>query len=145
MQKAVRKLLDKPELVSYWLAIGKGPTLAREYAMTSPIEEILGHLGAAKMQTLPEDDQIIAGHVRDAHEIALGLFRQERSHLTKAQRIAGHFLPMTDSERVELIRLIAKPLSCYAHGYDTIENALDWIDQDIAEDDAASQRIVGGY
>lgn len=63
--------------------------------------------------------------------------------MTKAQRIAGHFLPMTDSERVELIRLIAKPLSCY-NGYDTIENALDWIDQDIAEDDAAANRHWAG-
>ncbi len=34
------------------------------------ILEIIGHLGASIVQTLPSDDQIIAGHVREAYLIA---------------------------------------------------------------------------
>lgn len=41
--------------------------------MRAQIEEIVGHLGAAKTQSLPSDDQIIAGHVSDALAIAKGL------------------------------------------------------------------------
>lgn len=39
------------------------------------VETILDHLGAAKGQTLPSDDQIIAGHVIAAHAVALSLLR----------------------------------------------------------------------
>lgn len=39
------------------------------------VEEILGHLGAAKMQIQPTDDRIIADHIQAAHALALALFR----------------------------------------------------------------------
>ena len=37
--------------------------------LKNAIIEIRGHLGAAVAQSIPEDDQIIMGHVRDALEI----------------------------------------------------------------------------
>lgn len=39
------------------------------------VEEILGHLGAAKMQLTPSDDRIISDHIHAAHALALVLFR----------------------------------------------------------------------
>lgn len=36
--------------------------------------EIIGHLGAAVSQSLPSDDQIIMGHVRQALEFAKTLW-----------------------------------------------------------------------
>lgn len=33
-------------------------------------DELIGHLGAALMQTIPSDDQIIMDHVREAERIA---------------------------------------------------------------------------
>lgn len=47
----------------------------------SPVDallEIVGHLGAAISQTIPEDDQIIAAHVRQAHALATMLWRSQR-------------------------------------------------------------------
>lgn len=41
------------------------------------LTEIIGHLGAVLIQTIPSDDQIIIGHVRDAHELACQLRRQK--------------------------------------------------------------------
>lgn len=38
--------------------------------------EIIGHLGAALIQSVPTDDQIIMDHIRDAHEAAKTLRRQ---------------------------------------------------------------------
>lgn len=38
-------------------------------------EEVLGHLGAAKMQLLPSDDARISDHIKAAHAHALDLFR----------------------------------------------------------------------
>ena len=38
-------------------------------------EQIVGHLGAALIQALPSDDQIIMGHVKDAYDLAVGLPR----------------------------------------------------------------------
>lgn len=32
--------------------------------------EIYGHLAAAAAQSIPSDDQIIAGHIRDARDLA---------------------------------------------------------------------------
>lgn len=32
--------------------------------------QIIGHLGAAIVQSIPSDDQIIMGHVGDAHKLA---------------------------------------------------------------------------
>lgn len=43
------------------------------------LEEVMGHLGGALMQTVPSDDQIIIGHVRDAHELVKKLWREARS------------------------------------------------------------------
>lgn len=41
----------------------------------SVVQEILAHLGAAKMQILPTDDQIIAQHIIAAHSLAHALNR----------------------------------------------------------------------
>jgi hypothetical protein len=41
----------------------------------SPRDQIVGHLGAALMQALPSDDQIIMGHVQDAYDLAVALPR----------------------------------------------------------------------
>lgn len=38
--------------------------------------EIIGHLGAADVQSVSTDDQIIMGHVRDAYQLAIKLRRQ---------------------------------------------------------------------
>ena len=38
--------------------------------------EIMGHLGAAKIQRVDSDDNIIAGHIDDALEIARTAYRQ---------------------------------------------------------------------
>ncbi|MCP4640626.1 MAG: hypothetical protein GY851_09345 [bacterium] len=40
-------------------------------AVRDAVEDALGHVGAARMQTIETDDQIIAGHIRDA-EVLLG-------------------------------------------------------------------------
>lgn len=56
------------------------------------IEEAAAHLGAALMQSIPADDQIIMGHVRDAHEL-----------LEKAQKT----WPMMDI--LETIKFYANP------------------------------------
>jgi hypothetical protein len=45
-------------------------------ALETELLEIIGHLGAALIQSVPEDDQIIMGHVRDAHTLACALRRQ---------------------------------------------------------------------
>jgi hypothetical protein len=37
------------------------------------IDELIGHLGAALMQSIPSDDQIIMDHVREAERIAKSL------------------------------------------------------------------------
>jgi hypothetical protein len=37
--------------------------------------EIIGHLGAARTQRLPSDDQIIAEHIRAAYDLAVLLRR----------------------------------------------------------------------
>lgn len=39
------------------------------------LREIIGHLGAADIVSLPSDDQIIMGHVRTAHALALTLHK----------------------------------------------------------------------
>lgn len=44
------------------------------------IDELVGHLGAAIVQSIDSDDQIIMGHVREAHDIA----KQVRAELTQA-------------------------------------------------------------
>ncbi len=36
--------------------------------------QIIGHLGAAIVQSIPSDDQIVMDHVRDAHKLANDLF-----------------------------------------------------------------------
>lgn len=40
------------------------------------LDEVIGHLGAAIMQSVPADDQIIMEHVKAAHEIARIVRRQ---------------------------------------------------------------------
>ena len=45
--------------------------------ITPKVEEIIGHLGAILVQTIPSDDQIIIDHVRKAHELATALRRQQ--------------------------------------------------------------------
>jgi hypothetical protein len=44
--------------------------------ITTKVEQIIGHLGAALMQSSPSDDQIIIDHIRKAHELAIALRRQ---------------------------------------------------------------------
>ncbi len=44
--------------------------------ITTKVEQIIGHLGAALMQTSPSDDQIVIDHIRNAHELAIALRRQ---------------------------------------------------------------------
>lgn len=47
-------------------------------ALIDVLHEAYAHLGAAVSQTIPSDDQIIAGHVRDALalvKLALGMAR----------------------------------------------------------------------
>ncbi len=51
-----------------------GATLA-PIPPTDVLLEIIGHLGAALSQALPTDDQIIMGHVRQAHDLATMLRR----------------------------------------------------------------------
>lgn len=46
-----------------------GTTLPGVPAKTM-LDEICGHLGAARMQLLPTDDQIIAEHLIAAHDLA---------------------------------------------------------------------------
>ena len=41
------------------------------------IEEAMSHLGAALMQTVPTDDQIIMEHVRAAHSLLKDVHRKE--------------------------------------------------------------------
>lgn len=46
---------------------------------TGPLElldEIIGHLGASIIQSIPTDDQIIMDHVKVAHELAKAARRQ---------------------------------------------------------------------
>ena len=43
------------------------------------IEEALAHLGAALMQTVPSDDQIIMDHVKAAHAILTVIIRAQRN------------------------------------------------------------------
>jgi hypothetical protein len=45
--------------------------------ITPKVVEIIGHLGAILVQTIPSDDQIIIEHVRKAHELATALRRQQ--------------------------------------------------------------------
>lgn len=54
--------------------MSENPKLDRDALRTS-LEEIMAHLGVAKMQTLPSDNRIIAGHVSDALAIATTLYR----------------------------------------------------------------------
>lgn len=51
-----------------------------------PLLEVIGHLGAALIQTVPSDDPIIIEHIRAAHRIALDLHR-DGSALASDQRI----------------------------------------------------------
>lgn len=51
-----------------------------------PVYEAMSHLGAAIMQSVPEDDQLIMGHVRDAHALLSAAWRAQR----KAERDAMH-------------------------------------------------------
>jgi hypothetical protein len=47
--------------------------LANEHdVLTKALAEIRAHLGAALVQTIDSDDQIIVDHVRKAHELAGG-------------------------------------------------------------------------
>lgn len=43
-----------------------------------PIEEAMGHLGAALMQTIAQDDQIIMDHVREAHKLVQAAYRAQQ-------------------------------------------------------------------
>ena len=64
--------------------IHPSPEIEHAAPLASPspcdiLEQIVGHLGAAVMQALPSDDQIILDHVRRAHELAKLLWTTQRS------------------------------------------------------------------
>lgn len=52
------------------------------------IDELIGHLGAALVQSIPSDDQIIMNHVREAERIAKDL-RAELRALTLSSQDRG--------------------------------------------------------
>ena len=54
-----------------------GPCL-RPNSVIDRLERAQGHLGAAQVQRIPSDDQIIAGHVDDARDILLDVLRELR-------------------------------------------------------------------
>lgn len=43
------------------------------------IEEAFGHLAGALMQSIPSDDQIIIGHMREAHDLLQAELRDRRT------------------------------------------------------------------
>jgi hypothetical protein len=43
------------------------------------LDEAIAHLGAALIQSLPSDDQIIMGHVKTAHDILTVISRAQRA------------------------------------------------------------------
>jgi hypothetical protein len=45
------------------------------------IEEAFAHLAGALMQAIPKDDQIIIGHMRDAHDLLRAELRERRASL----------------------------------------------------------------
>ncbi len=45
------------------------------------LEDAVAHLGAAIMQSIPKDDQIIMDHVKAAHAILLVVVRAQRAML----------------------------------------------------------------
>ena len=47
-----------------------------------PLLEVIGHLGAALIQTVPSDDPIIIEHIRTAHRIALELYRDSSATIS---------------------------------------------------------------
>lgn len=55
-----------------------GHPIDQPISATVICEELLAHLGAAKMQFLPSDDKIISAHIHAAHALALVLFRSNR-------------------------------------------------------------------
>lgn len=54
-------------------------------ALNDDLLEIIGHLGAADIQSIDSDDQIIMGHMRDAYRIAVKLRHQAYADLRKQQ------------------------------------------------------------
>ena len=45
-------------------------------SMEDLLNEVIGHLGASIIQSVPADDQIIMDHVKAAHELAKAARRQ---------------------------------------------------------------------
>lgn len=65
--------------------------------------------------------------------------------MTKITEILASLPPLSDDERVQLIRQLAKPLS-WSFAFDDIDNALDRVSQDITDNDAAANRHwAGGF
>lgn len=54
--------------------------------------EIIGHLGAAITQSLPEDDQIIMRHVQSAHDFAVSLRHSLLEQSKQQPRVAEDFI-----------------------------------------------------
>ena len=48
------------------------------------LEQAMAHLGAAITQSAPNDDQIIMGHVRAAHELVRDAFRAASQQAARA-------------------------------------------------------------
>lgn len=53
----------------------------------SPLDSIKGHLDAALAQSIPSDDSIIVGHIRDAKTIIDDLWRQQKTMSTALDRV----------------------------------------------------------
>lgn len=63
--------------------------------------------------------------------------------MTKIDTIIAALPVLSDDERVALIRKLAEPFN-WSFSFDEINNALDWISQDIADNDAAANRHWAG-
>ena len=64
------------------------------------IEEAMGELGAALVQVLPTDDQIIVEHIRRAHNLISIEWRERRSATQAAADTATALRAQADLSRV---------------------------------------------
>jgi hypothetical protein len=53
--------------------------------MIDDLDNIISHLGVAISQSIPQDDQIIMDHVRDAQNLAIAVRNELRNALRNAE------------------------------------------------------------
>lgn len=70
------------------------------------IEEAFAHLAGALMQAIPSDDQIIIGHMRDAHDLLQAELRERRAlaissplHEAENERLKAAAVPLSSQPR----------------------------------------------